>query len=80
MTESRQRYRVDQLYIGNFLVVDSKNENEVVAICPYLFDMEGTDKEIECDAGTRADAIAAALNLSGFDWKPLPIYDPYSAS
>lgn len=74
-----ERYYVEQFYIGSFEVMDSENE-EPVAVCPYYFDQDGNDKEIEMDARRRANAIAAALNLAQFSWQPPKQFDPFDLS
>ena len=66
------RYHVVQFYIGTFEIMDRQNE-EYLASCPYHFDLDGSDKEIETDARNRAEAIAAALNAVRFNWRPLEL-------
>jgi uncharacterized CHY-type Zn-finger protein len=63
------RYYVDQLYLGNFEVMDS-DSGLAVARCSYYFDLFDCHQEAESDALLRAEAIAQALNLIDFDWKP----------
>ncbi len=63
------RYYVGQLYLGNFEVMDS-DSGLAVARCSYYFDSFGSHQEAESDARLRAEAIAHALNLINFDWKP----------
>jgi hypothetical protein len=69
MTAASSRFYVDQLYLGQFEVMDATN-GLAVAICPYLFDSNGCQNEVTNEARARAEAIVIGLNETGFDWQP----------
>jgi hypothetical protein len=62
---SGPRYYIDQIAIGDFLVLDSV-DGGIICVCPYDFETNAPADMIEGEALERALAVAFGLNAIGY--------------